>query len=240
MARMPVRRNNIVAFLMDPNSLIDKEEISRLVPSCQVEQWVVSLLERYYSSRELIDFIRLKKGVTQELLEELLPLGKYASSYYKDSNVFLQFYPGTKNSFDADFVDFDGNLIERIEVTMAINGMQSRIQSEAINTFGHSCVYHTPKYTGSVKNRIISEPECKTIGSEEIIQIQAGWLNEAYCKKHKKLHKYPNATLLIGMDIPLFMEWEYQKIMDMFTPKPNTFKKVVCVNTSSNHSWRLV
>ena len=224
---------------MNPNDLIKLEELKELVGSDKVSDWLNKFLERYRVSAELKEFIRLKKGVTKELLEEILPLSIYATYQYNDSDVYMQFYPGSTTSYDADFVNESGVLVERVEVTMALDGLQSQIQGEAINIFGHSSVYHTPDYLGHVKTRIIAEPECRTISSIEIIEKQAAMLNEAYAKKHMNIHKYPNTTLLIGMDIPLFMEQEYNEIMNKFNLLENTFKKIVCVNTSGSHCWRL-
>ena len=55
-------------------------------------------------------------------MDEIRPLSKYAMHAYNDPKIYLKYYPDTKNSFDADFIDADKNLIERVEVTMAIDG----------------------------------------------------------------------------------------------------------------------
>jgi len=224
---------------MNPNQLIDIEELKIPIRSDRVDVWVNEFLGRFHTNKKSREFIRLKKGVTQELLDEIYPLSKYSTFEYNDPNIFMRSYPGSETSFDADFVGVDGTLIERIEVTMAIDGARSRIQSEAINIFGRSPIYHTPEYRGNSKSRVISEPESQTITSDEIIFEQIGLLNRAYSKKHSNLHKYPNTTLLIAMDIPLFVEWEYSQIMEKFIPLKNTFKKVMCVNISGNQCWRL-
>ncbi len=221
------------------NNLINKEELSEPIRSDKAFEWVESLLLRFHESDQSKDFFRLKKGITQELLDELYPLGKYAKSHYNDPEIFLKFYPGSSTSFDADFINPEGNLIERVEVTMAIDGQQQRIQSEAINEFGHSPIYQTPKYSGNAKNRVLEETETVTISSDEIFIIQSKRIQEAYAKKHNNIHKYPNMTLLIGVDIPLFMEWEYQRIIDQFEVLENSFKSIKCVNVSSNHCWIL-
>ncbi|MCK4622559.1 MAG: hypothetical protein KAT62_10160 [Desulfuromonadales bacterium] len=202
-------------------------------------KWAHSLLARFHEPKEAIEFQRLKKGITQELHDELIPLGKYAKSHYNNPEIYLRFYSGSETSYDAEFVDKDERLIERVEVTMAIDGQQARIQSEAINKFGHSPVYQTPNYTGTSKNRSLGETESVTISSDTIIEIQAERLKSAYLKKHKNIHKYPNTTLLIGVDIPLFMEWEYQRIIENFQPLNNTFQSIKCVNISSEHCWHL-
>ncbi|GAB2883170.1 hypothetical protein GCM10027180_11590 [Microbulbifer echini] len=224
---------------MNLNTLINIDELRDYIQSDIALKWVKSLISRYSETSESLDFITLKKGITKEVLDELLPLSKYAQSYYNDPKVFLKFYPGSTTSYDADFIDSEGKLLERIEVTVAIDGQQSTIQAESIVEFGHSPIYHTPEYCGNVKNRTINETDGDIVGTDSIIDLQSERIQRAYRKKHENLHKYPNTTLLIGADIPLFMEWEYQAIIDKFEVLEDTFNSIKCVNISSNHCWIL-
>jgi hypothetical protein len=226
---------------MNPNTLISDKELREPVQSNTALEWVESLMSRFYNTKENQDFITLKNGVTQELLDELLPLGKYAKSHYNSPEILLKFYPGCSTSYDADFIGRQGNLVERVEVTMAVDGQQSRIQAEAMNQYGYSRVYHTPEYSGTVKNknRKIKEPEGSIIGTDYIIELQVNRIQEAYRKKNKNLDKYPDTTLLIGVDIPLLMDWEYQSIIERFEVSQSTFRSIKCVNISSNHYWCL-
>lgn len=221
------------------NNLVNEAELRKPIICNEAEQWVQMLLHRFHKSEETKQYLFLKRGIIQELIDELIPLSKYASRVYADSEVFLKFYPGTTTSFDADFVDKNDKLIERVEVTMAIDGQQKRIQAEALVKYGHTRIHETPKYSGKMRNRIIEEPESHITSSSAIIERQTLLLQEAYLKKHKNLHKYPETTLLIGVDIPLFMDWEYKKIMDGFRIMDKTFKSIKCVNVSSNHYWCL-
>ncbi|WP_299589551.1 hypothetical protein [uncultured Microbulbifer sp.] len=221
------------------NTLINIDELRDYIQSDIALKWVKSLISRYSETPESLDFITLKKGITKEVLDELLPLSKYAQSYYNDPKVFLKFYPGSTTSYDADFIDSEGKLLERKEVTVAIDGQQSTIQAESIVEFGHSPIYHTPEYCGNVKNRTINETDGDIVGTDSIIDLQSERIQRAYRKKHENLHKYPNTTLLIGADIPLFMEWEYQAIIDKFEVLEDTFNSIKCVNISSNHCWIL-
>ena len=114
------------------NEILKTEELRINIRSDEALSWVNSLIIRFDESNESREFLRLKKGITKELLDELLPLGKYASKHYNDPEIYLKFYPGSETSYDADFVNKDNHLVERVEVTMAIDGQQSRIQSEDI------------------------------------------------------------------------------------------------------------
>ena len=225
---------------MDPYKLINVEELSEKVQSDKALEWVESLMGRFHTTKEARDLSRLRNRVTQELFYELLPLANYAKKHYNDPNVLLKFYPGSENSFDAEFINLNGTLVERVEVTMAIDGQQSRIQAEALNQFGHFSVYHTPEYSGKSKSRKIKEPSCTTISTDALIDLHASRIQKAYIDKHKNLHKYPNITLLIGVDMPFLMLWEYQAIIQKIELQQNTFQSVKIVNVSSNNYWNLI
>jgi hypothetical protein len=59
---------------MNPNSLIKDEELGNPIRSDKALEWVESLMARFHDSKEALEFIRLKNGITQDLLDELLPL----------------------------------------------------------------------------------------------------------------------------------------------------------------------
>lgn len=224
---------------MSFDKFVTESEMRSLIPSNEAEDWVNSLLRRFHTSEDSKQYLILRKGVVQEIFDELIPLVKYAKHRYNDPQVFLKFYPGSKTSFDADFVDNNGNLLERVEVTMAVDGQQNRIQAEALIEYGHSTVFHTPNYSGKAKDRVIDEPECCIIGSSDIIVEQARLLQTAYNKKHSNLHKYPDTTLLIGLNIPLLMNWEYEQVIRDFCVHENTFTSIKCVEVTSGKYWSL-
>jgi hypothetical protein len=217
--------------------IVRREELVQAIATDVVSEWVSSLILRYHESRAAKKFLRLKRGISQELLEELLPLAKYSKAFYNCPDIFLKYYPGTENSFDAEFIDGKGNLIERVEVTLSIDGYQSILQAEALNEFGHAPIYETPEFNGNAKNRELKEPIVSLISTETIIQTESEKLQRAYLKKHKNIHKYPNVTLLIGIDLPLLLSWEYKRIIEPFQVLENTFNSIKCVNLSSNHYW---
>lgn len=221
------------------NKFVTESEIRNLIPSNEIEDWINSLLCRFHVSEDAKQYLILRKGIVQEIFDELIPLAKYAKHQYNDPDVFLKFYPGSKTSFDADFVDNSGNLLERVEVTMAVKGQQNRIQREALIKYGHSSFFHTPNYSGNKKNRVINEPECCIIDSSDIIAEQSTLLQTAYNKKHSKLHKYPDTTLLIGLNIPLLMNWEYEQVIRDFHIHKNTFTSIKCVEITTGKYWFL-
>ena len=220
---------------MSPNELVKPDELSQPVACIDVEAWVESLFKRFQISKEAKQHLILGNGVVREMIDELAPLSKFVSSFYEDSDAFLRFYPGSENSFDADIIDEKGSIIERIEVTMAIDGQQKRLQAEALLKHGHSLIYETPEYSGNSKNRIISEPEFNTIDDSEIIEIQSSLLQTAYDKKQGMLSRYPNTTLLIGVHMPVSRPEEFDDVVHSLSIEANTFNSIKCVNVAGNH-----
>lgn len=224
---------------MNFNNLVSKQELQIPISSDKAAEWVKTLLSRFHSSKKSRDYLWLIKGIVKEILDELNPLGKYATNYYNNPDIFLKYYPGSSTSYDADFINCHGDLIERVEVIMAIDGHQRNIQREYINDFGYSGVYQTPEYSGNIKNRQWKETEAALFNSDEIIKIHHEQIQKAYLKKHNKIQKYPEMTLLIGVDISLLMDWEFQRIINLFEVYENSFKSIKCVNVASDHCWVL-
>jgi len=224
---------------MNFNKLVNIQELQIPISSDKAAEWVKTLLSRFHKSKKSRDYLWQIKGIVKEILDELRPLGKYATNYYSNPEIFLKYYPGSSTSYDADFINCDGDIIERVEVTMAIDGHQRSIQREYINDFGYSRVYQTPEYSGNIRKRQWKETEVAIINSDEIIKIHHEQIQEAYIKKHNNIQKYPDMTLLIGVDISLLVEWELQMIIDYFEVYENSFKSIKCVNVASDHCWVL-
>ena len=186
---------------MKANVDISEDVLERIVKTTEVEQWVSSLLKKFHKNEDSKQYYFLKKGIVKEIVDELIPLSKYSMHAYNDASVFLKFYSGSKQSFDAEFIDTNNNLIERVEVTMAIDGQVKTIQAEHLIKYSYAPVYKTPDFTGKVKGRVIIEHESGCVDSITIIKEQAALLQNSYNKKQENIHKYPNTTLLIGLDI---------------------------------------
>ncbi len=219
---------------------ITNKELATPIKTKDAEVWVQSLLKRYHVTRESRDFLIQRKGVTNEIIKELIPLSKYCSRKYSCEGYLLKFYPGSEQSFDAEIIKDNGDLVERIEVTLAIDGYQNSIQAEALVEFGTAPMFRTPLYEGvGRKRRLLENSEYDFIDNDEWINKLAVLIQKSYNKKHGNIHKYPETTLLIGVDIALASNGEASQVLSCFTLSPNTFEKVYCVNISGLQLWEL-
>ncbi|HDY86522.1 MAG TPA: hypothetical protein ENH82_00220 [bacterium] len=224
---------------MNLTGYVSKEELKVPKPINEIEEWVGSLLLRYTESEEAKEFLQFKKGITKEIVDELIPLSKYCKHYYSDTNCYLKFYPDSDTSFDAEIISENGDLVERVEVTMAINGHEHQMQAEALREFGMVSSWGMPEYSGTAKDRVITEPELTTIDSSEMIVIQSILVQEAYDKKQANIHKYPNTTLLIGFYFPCMFPHELGALTNLPLLKENTFCSVKCVSILDDHHWSI-
>ncbi len=220
---------------MKTNITITDKELSQPIKTTDAEHWVDSLLQKFHDTENNKQYLILRKGLVKEIVDELLPLVKYAKHQYNDPNVFLKFYPGSSQSFDAEFINNNNEVIERVEVTMAINGQNRRIQSEYFIKYSHAPIFEAPNYSGNSKERSLPEHQSSCISSDIIYKNQLSLLQSAYDKKQKNIHKYPNLTLLIGLDLPLHMSFEFQQIINYFKSEENTFKSIKCVSICGAH-----
>ncbi|WP_108649546.1 hypothetical protein [Dongshaea marina] len=224
---------------MNTPDIVTKEELKSPIKTNEAEVWVQCLLKRFHQTEESKQFYFLKKGIVQDIVDELLPLSKYATYAYDNPDIYLKFYPGSLTSYDADFIDINGRLIERVEVTMALDGQQERIQSECLIKHGFTPIYQTPKFSGKAKDREIEEWGHDLIESDVVIKQQAELIQSVYNKKVNKIHKYPNTTLLIGMNAHLLMSWEYEEIIGKIVLNKPTFQSVKLVNIANGQFWDL-
>lgn len=206
-----------------------------------VETWIEELLNSFHKTEELKSILVNRERQVAEIVYELLPLSKYINAYFKKSGHFLYFYPGSAQSFDAEIKDKEGSLIEKIEVTMAIDGQSDRIKTECSIAHGIAPVIKTPVYSGNARNRKISADTTLLAEPEDVITHYKDLIQLVFDKKHDKLYKYPNTILLIAFEAPRFFldKWEFDEIIKSLKISDNTFNKVVVVNISSDQHWLL-
>jgi len=221
--------------MMKHNDLITESELRKPIKTTEAEKWVRSLLERYHDTEDKKRYLILKNGIVKKVVDELIPLSRYSKHEYNQSSIYLKYYPDSRQSFDAEFIDKNNNVIERVEVTMAISGQNRRIQDEHFIKYSHTPLFKTLKSSGKVGDRVLNEHELSCIDQETIIKIQSDLLQSAYDKKQCNITKYPDTTLLIGLDIPVHMKSEFHQIINTFKPEINTFKAIKCVSICGLH-----
>ncbi|MDF0750152.1 hypothetical protein NLU14_07890 [Marinobacter sp. 71-i] len=196
-------------------------------------EWVQNLLERYHYDDESRRILQLGKGTVSKILEEVLPLAVYAKERIDFENVYLHYFASSSQSFDAEFRTGKGELVERTEVTIAINGFEEQIRRETIEQHGWSPGFGLNEYIGSVRNREIPEPEHRLHGQEEAVENLKNLVASAYSKKLENIDKYPGTSLLIGVDcFVLNSTSEFQKVISPVVGLKTPFEAVNIVDTN--------
>lgn len=221
------------------NSIVAETELSSPVPVEHAYDYANSLLKRFHANERLKHILILRKGVVQEIVEEFVPLSIYSSLVYSSQGCLLKFFPGSKQSFDGQIVDLKGDVIETIEVTMAVDGYKRVLQGESLIKFGHSPIYQTPEYRGNARERVLYESEAEMVSIEEVIESHICQILRAYEKKAKHIQKYPDTTLLIATDLGLLLENERQEIISSVNLKSSEFPKVILVDITTKKIWQM-
>lgn len=221
--------------------MITEQELREPIACDDVESWIESLLQRFHVSEEWKTRLKLRKKPVDEIVYELVPLSKYINAFYKNSDFKLYYFPGSGQSFDAEIREIGGELVERIEVTMAIDGYGDTIRTECLLEHGIAPIIKTPVFTGLSKNRVISENTSYIADSEDVILNYTSLIKNAFKKKQENIDKYPNTTLLIGIEVPEFFleSSEFDVISKSVKIPKDTFDKIILVNISSDQCWEL-
>lgn len=179
---------------------VSLEELEVPILAWQAYEWTQNLLKRYHHDEESRRMLQLGKGAVSKILGEVVPLAVYARQRKEFEEVYLHYFASSSQSFDAEFRTRDGELVERTEVTIAINGLEEQIRRETIEQHGWSPGFGLNEYAGNVRNRKIPEPGHRLHGQEEAVANLKSLVESAYAKKVGNIDKYPGTSLVIGVD----------------------------------------
>ncbi|MFA0811041.1 hypothetical protein [Microbulbifer epialgicus] len=218
---------------IDTEKLITAQELEQPILVRKALQKAKAICDRFNTTKANRDYIYFRKGLTKELFEEVIPLAIYGADKYAKTDVILQYYSGSSNSFDGDFISSEGRLIERVEVTYAVDGHTVQLQRECATQFGEAPLTRKPRYSGNSKNRVIHPPEIEIEPSSTPLGIQVKLITEAFEKKNKNIHKYKDMTLLIAVEFPLLLPFEEESIIKKVELKGSGFNSVYIVDVYS-------
>jgi len=209
------------------------DELEVPIVAWDAYEWVQNLLKRYHYDDESRQMLQLGKGTVSKILEEVLPLAVYARQRKDFKNVYLHYFASSSQSFDAEFRTGESELVERTEVTIAINGFEEQIRRETIERHGWSPGFGLNEYAGSVRNREIPEPENRLHGQEEAVAKLKSLVESAYAKKVRNIDKYLGTSLVIGVDcFVLNSRAEFQEVISPVVGTKTPFEAVNIVDTN--------
>ena len=181
------------------------------MPSCLLTP---AILEQPHTAREYLDWakslvtcvksgpdglrqIRLRTGISKQLIEEVLPIGLFASRYFERSpEVEIALKVGNQ-SYDAIVRDVrvKSSGIEYLEVTMASEGELDYLRMLKLNESGQVSGLGRVTKRGTKKTGLAVGVELEVVSQQTILEKESRIISEAIERKLGK--SYADSTALI-------------------------------------------
>lgn len=164
--------------------------------------WVKSLIA--HTKNEDLDGlrkVRLRIGLAKKLMEEALPIGRFAANYFGGSNqVNIALRVGSQG-YDAVVSDFRNppSGLKYLEVTLASEGESDYLRMLSLHEKGQVSGLGRVLKTGSLNSRLTVKVEHELISQSDVLAKERKIVSEAIERKLAK--SYPaNTALIIGFD----------------------------------------
>jgi len=204
----------IEAAQADPSSILSLEDIAHARTPDELKAWLFRKFQDFERSDDAKRYLRLRRGLSKKLVEELLPLSLLGAELQKGGAI-LSINPTTGNeSYDAivNVKEDEKWKPYLVEVTVAIDGHDDSLRMEHLNRHGRV----------SLTNPIIGQEGTRKTGrSLRFVNIAANGndlrekvFNLVYEAARSKAEKqYPkHSWLLVGFeDILGFTDASHQK-----------------------------
>ena len=115
-------------------------------------------------------------------------------------DLFVKMYPDRKEPYDADIVSAKDDVIERFEITMAIDGHEESVRIEYLSEYGRADVFWPVQFNGKKGNRRYFNTDTEAYSNTDHDNKQIEIFNKTFKKKILKKDRYEDVSLLIGID----------------------------------------
>lgn len=133
---------------------ITLEELGSSRPVASFRSWIESLCARY-KTPEFNQYFVARRGLTNKLQGELVPLGQFCHHMaHEHQDCQLKYFPTTGQSFDAQILSKDGSVKEVLEVTLACDGYRDAIAGEYLNKYGLAPLWVPLSHSGRRNSRL--------------------------------------------------------------------------------------
>lgn len=224
---------------MSISDIVKPDELSQIIACSNALKVYESMINRFSSSNEKAEYLRLKKGIAQELVDEFAPFCIYAYQCHGDSDKLMKYYHDTKQSFDGEILSGKGELLESVEITCAVDGHNESVRMERLNKKGMVNAFGKVKYSGKKGNREFTEEEVRTVSNSQIEAHYVELINHAYLKKKNKTGKYDGMILLIAIEGYLVKELNMDKIVSKLSLNIDKFGSIFLININSRDIRKL-
>jgi hypothetical protein len=115
---------------------LDQAELERPRKPSELSRFVNELFRTIEGDEAAQQAARLRRDHFKEFIREILPLSIFASWRYPDEQVLCVPRIGNQG-YDAEIVNLDNELVERIEVTWPEDGQLRKLVARRLNELGH-------------------------------------------------------------------------------------------------------
>jgi hypothetical protein len=186
-----------ITFHQEP---VSSHELGRAIPVCDFEPWVSSLCERYSQDENWLKYFHEKRGISNDIQKELIPLAQFSKQLAKLQPLSkIQYFHGSKQSFDAKILSQNSDIMEVLEITLACNGYQEAIAAESLTEHGYAPLWSNIMQSGKRGKRGIPKPELVSLDTQHIVDECIMQVRNAVTKKSLS-NKYENINLIVAFD----------------------------------------
>lgn len=176
---------------LTPEELQEPRTAAKLLP------WVEQKIEEIGSTEDGKRAIRFREGLAKPLVEEVLPLGIFASRHFHNSGK-VNIQPTLGNQ------DYDATIQDRreqrapfsfVEITQAHEGENKHLRMMVLERIGHVNVLGAVRKTGTKATDIHIEIENEAVSHTTVVEHELRKVEEAIRRKVQK--SYPRDTALL-------------------------------------------
>jgi len=209
-------------------------------------RWVQMLISRVKDEPDGLRQIRLRMGLAKELMNEALPIGLLASTYFGGSDeVSIRLKIGSQ-SYDAIVSDRRSGTdsVQHVEVTLAGDGEDDYLRMRTLHETGEVSGLGRVAKSGTKRTGLKIHVESEMVSQPEILRRESSRVARAIERKLGKTCP-PNTLLLVGFDDTMAFDRpdnvaNLEATVAAFLPKLAAFHSVAIVGMQERLflSWR--
>lgn len=226
--------------------MLCKSDIEMARTPLELREWYARMHEQLTGTEEDIERYRISVGkYVKQFREEVYPTLIYLESRYGD-DAQVSYKPAIGSQrFDGEVLNPDGERLEYIECTMAVDGHTDKLRAEVLNIEGHVDAHSGAIHPGVKGDRPNLQFPSTTVEVGSIIDGLARLVNVAIHKKAKK-HYTVEPTLLVAVGDHLLLhknEAYYQELLScassVVSECGGDFRSVWLVSMARETAFRL-
>ena len=195
----------------------------------EVRAWVEGLCARYKSDPVWNDYFVAKRGLTNRLQGELLPLAHLCDRLAKNwPRHYLTYFTGTEQSFDAHILAEDRTIVDILEVTLACDGHRDSIAGEYLKKYGFVPLWTALSYSGHRGSRELPFPKFRSMKADQIVEDGLVLVRDAVAAKSNS-RKYKHTSLVVGLEDSRLLDHDFEYFSDELRKIQSEFQLIYYV-----------